>query len=318
MFERVLVTGAGGLLGRHVMRELAGRAAVTGLDLGGPPDGDGFIRCDVTDAEGVAAAVRGHDAVVHVAAMANIWAGPPERIMAVNVLGTWNVLAAAEAAGVRRVVLCSSDSVIGFTVLSGAMLPPTYLPIDEAHPPRPTDAYALSKHLGEQIGQSFAARGGLEVVVLRPVFVLYPEMEGEILARAADPNGYRYPAAGGPTPPGGGPLWHHVDPRDAARAFGLALELPRVRFETFFLCAADTLAPEPTLERLERYLGGRLPELRESGHYAARPFAPLYDLRRASERLGFTAEHSARDRLLGAASAPGVNPGGARRRPGSQ
>jgi len=298
MFEKVLVTGAGGLLGRYVTAELAGRCALSGFDLEAPPDAGAFVRGDVTDPQSVAAAVSGQDAVVHLAAMANIWAGAPERIVTVNVIGTWNVLAAAEAAGVRRVVLCSSDSVVGFTVLSGAMLPPSYLPVDETHPMRPTDAYGLSKKLGEDIAHSFAARGRLEVVVLRPVFVLYPEMEGEVLARAADPAGYRYPAAGGPTPPGGGPLWHYVDPRDAGRGFRLALELAASSCETFFLCAEETLAPEPTLERLRAYLGGRLPEQRAPELYAARPFAPLYDLGRARERLGFTAAYSARARLM--------------------
>ena len=297
MFEQVLVTGAGGLLGRYVVDALEGRCALTALDLKRPAQDVRFVQGDVADFDAVRQAIAGQEAVLHIAAMANIWAGPPERIMAVNAMCTWNVLAAAEQVGVRRVVVCSSDSVIGFTVLSGAMLPPLWLPIDEAHPCRPTDAYALSKRVGEEIGHSFAARDTLEVVMLRPVFVLYPEMQGEVLARAADPRGYQWPAAGGPNPPGGGPMWHYVDPRDVARGFPCALELPQVRFDTFFLCAKETLAPEPTLERLRVYLGGALPEVRRPEIYREYPFAPLYDLSRTRDVLSFEAGHSARHRL---------------------
>ena len=77
------------------------------------------------------------------------------------------------------------------------MIPPDYLPVDAGHPRRPTDPYALSKKLCEEVALSFAERGVLEVVVLRPVYVLYPEFEGEVRARAADPAGYKGPAAGG-------------------------------------------------------------------------------------------------------------------------
>ena len=88
-------------------------------------------------------------------------------------------------------ILTSSDSVVGFTVMQGCMVPPDYLPIDLEHPLRPTDPYALGKQLCETMGRSFAARGRLEIVVIRPVYVLYPEFECEVKARAADPKGYK-------------------------------------------------------------------------------------------------------------------------------
>ncbi len=222
--------------------------------------------------------------------MPNIWSGTGERILHVNVMGTWNVLQAAEAAGAKRVILCSSDSVVGFTVMSGSMRAPEYAPVDAAHPLRPTDPYALSKLLGEEIGRSFVERGTLEVIALRPVFVLYEEMYGEVKARAKDPANYRGPAVGGPSSAGGGPLWHYVDPRDAARAFRLGLEAPALpRFEGLFISAKSTLAPNPTIERLERYLERKV-EVRAPGVYARNPHAPLYDLSRARDVIGYEAE----------------------------
>ena len=292
-FEKVLVTGAGGLLGSHVVDALNGACNIVGLDRLPSPGAIDWHQGDITDRDCVARAATGCDAVVHVAAIPNIVSGTGDEIMRVNVSGTWNVFDAAEQAGVRRVVLCSSDSVVGFTVLPGKMVPPDYLPIDHAHPLRPTDPYALSKRLGEEVARSFTYRG-LEVVVLRPVFIAHPESRIEIEARGRDPDGYVPGSAGGAQPAAGGAVWHHVDPRDVARAFRLGLELERVRFETFFISASTTLSPEPTLERLRSWLDGPLPEVRDPSVWRENPHAPLYDLSHARDTLGFEPIHNAR------------------------
>jgi nucleoside-diphosphate-sugar epimerase len=298
-FGKVLVTGAGGLLGGYVTRELAGRAQVSGLDIASPSDaaaGGAFTKGSIEDPAAVAAAMQGMEAVVHVAARPNIWSGQSHEIIHTNVTGTWNVLQAAEEAGVKRVILTSSDSVIGYTVLQGAMLPPEYLPVDEAHPRRPTDAYAISKKLCEELGRSFEERGKLEIVVLRPVYVLYPEFEGEVKARAANPTGYKGPEAGGRQPAGGGVMWHYVDPRDLARAYRLALEADKPGFGPYFICGRTTLAPEPTIERLAARMGRRIP-VKRPDVYTENPHAPLYDLSAARDRLGFVAVHDMRSLL---------------------
>lgn len=303
-FKNVLVTGAGGLLGQAVVNELQGRCKVAGFDR---QQGDAAIEWhvgDLTDSASVAEAVKGRDAIVQIAAIPNIWSGDGRTIMDVNVGGLYNLLSAAEEAGVKRVVICSSDSVVGFTVKEGRMKPPVYLPVDLDHPLQPTDPYALSKLLGEEMGRSFAARGKLEIVVLRPVFISYPQMHGEIRARAKSPQTYKGTPAGGPSSAGGGPVWHHIDPRDAARAFRLALEMNDVVFERFFVCANQTLSPTPTLERLQAAIG-TLPEIRNPEIYKANPFAPLYDLSASRDRLGFVAQYDMRE-LAEPASSPSL------------
>lgn len=295
-FEKVLVTGAGGLLGRYVVRELAGHCAVSGLDLAPGIDGVPHVLGSIEDAGAVARACAGVDAVVHVAARPNIWSGSGPEILHTNAVGTWNVLEQAERAGARRVIVTSSDSVVGYTVFQGRMIAPDYLPVDRDHPLRATDAYAISKVLGERMAEAFALRGALETVAIRPVYVLYPEFEAEVRARAADPENYRGPAAGGRQPAGGGPMWHYVDPRDLARAYRLALEAEAQSFAAYFISGRTTLAPDPTVERLEKRLGRRV-QVKRPEVYRAEPFAPLYDLAPARERLGFVAEHDQR-RLL--------------------
>lgn len=292
----VLVTGAGGLMGRYVVSELKNHALVRGLDLLPSSDDIEHTVGSVENHDTVAAACAGCDAVIHIAARPNIWSGTGSEIIQTNVTGTWNVLDAAERAGVKRVVITSSDSVAGYTVLQGKMIPPSYLPIDAEHPLNATDPYALSKTLCERMGQSFAQRGELEVLAIRPVYVLYPEFECEVIARAQDPEGYVGPAAGGRQPAGGGLMWQYIDPRDLARAFRLALNAEYRGFDAYLICATSSLAPEPTVARLERLLG-RAVEVRRPEVYENNPFAPVYDLEHAEQGLGFVAEHDTRQRL---------------------
>ena len=297
-FKTVLVTGAGGLMGGYVIEELRGRCTLSGFDILPDRYGLAHVTGTLLDPAAVRRACQGVDAVVHIAAIPNIWSGTAEAIIHTNVTGTWNVLEAAEAAGVRRVIVTSSDSVVGYTVLSGAMIPPDYLPVDGQHPLRPTDAYALSKKLCEAMALSFSERGAFEVVVMRPVFVLYPDMQGEVIARANDPDGYAWPAAGGRKPPGGGAMWHYIDPRDLAVAYRMAIEHEDPGFGPYFLCGPNTLAPDPTLQRL-RARTGRQSEVRDPAVFRDNPYAPLYDLRPAEIALGFRATHDFRANLYG-------------------
>lgn len=296
----ILVTGAAGLLGRFVVRDLLVNGySVRGLDRRAGESGIEWHVGDVTDPALVTKAMAGVDAVLHIAAVPNIWSGDGQTIMRVNLLGTYTVFEAAEAHGVKRVVFCSSDSVAGYTVREGRMLPPRYAPVDLDHPLLATDPYAVSKVMGEDLARAYALRG-MSVVALRTVFIAYPEMACEIVARAKDPANYRGPMAGGPSSAGGGPLYHHIDPRDVARAFRLASELSMRSggFEKFYLSSAVTLSPEPTLERLRR-LHGDAVEVRAPEVYEKQPFAPLYDLTHAAIGLGFVAEFDQRYLLEG-------------------
>ena len=148
MADRILVTGALGFVGPHLLAEL-------GAD-GAPLD------ADVTDAKALAAAISGAAprAIVHLAALSSVadsWEAT-EEVWRVNVLGTVNLLQAVGAAAPRaRVLVASTGDVYG-----NAKRTPT----PEGEPVAPVSPYAASKAAAE-LACAQAARDGLDVVVTR-------------------------------------------------------------------------------------------------------------------------------------------------------
>jgi len=175
------------------------------------------------------------------------------------------------------VILCSSSSALGLDDTNPEM-PPLYLPVDEAHPARPSGTYGLSKLIGEQIAASFARTGEMEVLILRPVYVAFSEMipflsgvSGGRPDRETEPRPY---------------LRAYVSPEDVARAFLLAAERAYAGIETFHVAAADTFIDEPTLDYV-RALYGSLPPVRKPELYAAVPRTSAWDIEHARRALGW-------------------------------
>ena len=92
LFSRIAVTGGAGLLGRYVVRELMVDCDVTVIDLKPAPEDVAFVQADVRDLEAMRAALRGHDAVVHLAALDHGIVPQEEAYIDVNVRGTWHVM----------------------------------------------------------------------------------------------------------------------------------------------------------------------------------------------------------------------------------
>lgn len=290
-FEHVLVTGGAGRLGRSLVTELTGRCQVHVLDRRTQPSSRIDFPVDVLDLEALGHAMPGHDAVIHLAAIDSSVSAPPHVVFDANVRGTWNVLHAAEQAGVRRVLVCSSVAATGIDY-TNPQLPPLYLPIDEDHPLRPTQAYGLSKQLDELMAQSFGRRGRMEVVSLRPSWIMFPEAVRRVLAQpSATTSLDALPTAPGhhhePLPL----LRSYVAPGDAARAFRLALELPGPAQGVFIITAADTFEPTPTLSHLERIYESQIRVVKPEV-YAKNPHASAFDTARAREILGWTPSSS--------------------------
>ncbi len=187
---RALVTGATGCVGAniveallaqgHEVRALRRRSSrLEALD-GLTPE---FVMGDVNDYSSLEAAMRGCDWVFHAAAISQYWRNKPEQIFRVNVDGTRNVLRAAQACGVRRVIFTSSAGALGVPERPGEL-------IDETHPfnqPPARFPYGYSKLLAEQEVQA-AVAAGLDVVIVNPVSVIGQRdvyfVGGEIIRQA--------------------------------------------------------------------------------------------------------------------------------------
>lgn len=274
-FENVLVTGGAGRLGTSVVDRLAGKCNLSVLDIkpleGSRADSARHINVSITDYDGLRKAFTGQDAIIHLAAIPNPRTAPPDVTFNNNVQGAWAVLQAAEDAGVKRVVVASSDSVFGLSY-NPPDWPPKYLPVDEAHPTRPTEFYSLSKQVTETISESYAHRKKLQVLAIRPVHIVFPPEYPELEARGSDPQNYHF--------------WAYVSPEDVAQGFDLAMRCDYKGYEVFTISAANGLNPRPTLE-MARERWGTLPEIRKPDIFKKDPFASVIDISAARDRLGY-------------------------------
>ncbi|MGA2729330.1 MAG: SDR family oxidoreductase [Terracidiphilus sp.] len=173
---KYLVTGAAGFIGRSIAAELLRRGeSVRGIDnlITGKRanlvglDAMEFFEGDLSDPDACSRACDGIEIVFHEAALASVPRSVADPV-ATNlhcVTSTLNLLVAARAAGVRRVVYAGSSSAYGDT--------PT-LPKREDMLPNPISPYAVAKLAGEQYTRAFARVYGLETVVLRYFNVFGP------------------------------------------------------------------------------------------------------------------------------------------------
>ena len=181
--RRCLITGGAGLVGSHIadllVRQSVGEVVVLDNFVRGRRANlawalnHGRVRIvegDIRDRAAVAAAMRGVDVVFHQAALRiTQCAEEPRLALEVLVDGTYNVLEAAHAAGVRRVVAASSASVYGMA---------DRFPTGEAHHPyHNRTLYGAAKAFNEGLLRSFNEMFGLDYVALRYFNVYGPRMD---------------------------------------------------------------------------------------------------------------------------------------------
>ncbi|MBE7381077.1 MAG: NAD-dependent epimerase/dehydratase family protein [Leptolyngbya sp. SIO1E4] len=174
MAKTCLVTGGLGFIGQYVVQLLLHQGAqVRILDLAQPEQpiaGVKYIQGSITDQPLVEAAMAGVDWVFHLAANAGLWSPRKQEFLTVNQIGTRNVMMAAHAAGVQRVVHTSTESILKTDKLKGPDITDesVRLTFDDM-----VGAYCQGKFLAEQ--EAFqAADRGLPVVIVNPTIPLGP------------------------------------------------------------------------------------------------------------------------------------------------
>ena len=174
---RLVITGAAGLVGEVLRRDLSGRYDVRGIDRRRVAGDNRMARGNMLNLRSVEAAFRGADAVVDLAGFPQVDT-PWHLVWKNNIPATANAVAAAHTAGVRRFVFASSNHVTGgyeqewpySAIVAGRYdgLEPSQIPmIDSSTAIRPDGAYALGKVLGEAAARYYADSGGLSAVCLR-------------------------------------------------------------------------------------------------------------------------------------------------------
>ena len=292
---KVAVTGGSGRLGQSVVRGLteAGHEVISLDRVAGPEvAGASQVEVDLTDAvatESVFARIA-PEAVVHLAAIATPFSAPEPVIWDTNTSIAFHVVQAAVNAGATRILAASSPTPLGYGNPHGWL--PAYLPIDERHPLRPWNAYALSKVTIESIIAMFAAQQGTAVTLgsFRPCFVISPDewhgaptQQGHTVAeRLADP------ALAAVS------LFNYVDARDAADFVDVWLraapEIPSG--EIFFVGAADAMAIRPLAELIPQFLPGT--EDLAAGLVGTEP---AFSIAKAESMLGWRPARSWRSEL---------------------
>lgn len=170
--KEVLVTGSEGFIGSALTERLLEMGAhVKGFvlynfkgDLGWVAHLSDKIELyfgDVRDYNAVEDSMQGIDTVFHLAASVSVPYSilHPRETIDTNIIGTLNVLKAAQSKNVRRIVHISSSEIFGT---------PEYVPIDENHPRNPQSPYAASKVAADSLCKSYYYSYGLPVVIIRP------------------------------------------------------------------------------------------------------------------------------------------------------
>jgi len=159
--RRLLLTGAGGFVGRHVLAASSNGGPFAEWDISSPP-GVWDIR-DASDVQRLVSDVR-PDAVLHLAAQSFVPRSfeDPHETFAINLGGTLNLLIALRATGFDgRMLFVSSGDVYG-------RVPEEDLPVDESRIPEPRSPYGVSKIAAEQLCLQWHRTEGLDAMIARP------------------------------------------------------------------------------------------------------------------------------------------------------
>lgn len=248
MTKRVFVTGIAGQVGRHLGRFLREHGYYVGGDdivIPDVPCCDEFHQIDITAPRSELAkhlTDRQYDCVIHLAAIVAPTEEPDDKIINVNVWGTYNVVQAAREAGVGRFIYMSSEATLGYAFqLRKLELP--YVPIDEGYPLRAHDPYGLSKLLAEQVCLSFHHATDATVFALRPPWIWIPEKLDRYEELVHRPETWAHG------------LWAYIVIDDLCMLVEKAVEIEARGFHSFFIAADDNGTSRPTLTLLRELRG---------------------------------------------------------------
>lgn len=243
--KKLLITGGAGLVGKHIVQDLASKYEVWVADRVQPALSERFYEIDVTNPVTLERMQEKFDVIIHLAGVPHPLNEPAEKVFSVNAIGTYNIMQFAADHDVHKVVIASSDSTLGFA-FSIRPLVPLYFPIDEQHPLEPQDAYGLSKLCSEEILKSFSRAYGIHTIALRFPWIWVPE-ETERARYKTLISEYRNCYKN---------LWAWVSVNDVSQAFARAIEHQGEGFQRFFITADENWTGISSRELIKEFYKG--------------------------------------------------------------
>jgi len=296
--KKVLVTGAGGFLGSHLVETLVTRGAKVRalvhynsrndwglLELLSPDIKEHLevVGGDITDPYGMARLVAGRDVIFHLAALIGIPYSyvAPAHYVAVNVTGTLNLLEAARAQEVEAFIHTSTSETYGTA---------EYTPMDEGHPLKGQSPYSASKIAADKLVESYHCSFGLRAVTVRPFNAFGPRQS----ARAVIPTIITQALAGDTIQLGDTePRRDFTYARDTVEGFIKAASCPQAIGQVINLGTGRSLSVGELAQTIVALVGGN--KKISSDPVRLRPGGSEVwhlecDNRRAGEILGWTPE----------------------------
>ena len=279
---RVAIIGGNGDLGRAMYKCASSSHQIRIIDQAPTPKDAGadYRQADILDLPALTEALRGMDAVIHLAALRSPHLAPPETVFRVNAHGAYHVTLACEVLGIPQIVYASSICYYGYLFRAKLVSPP-YFPIDENTPSYTEDSYSLSKRVGEEIMKAFVQRTNGAVASMR-----YAYLSGVAVGGAPFGENHAHDLA--LNEHAAKTWWSYVYVQDAAVVTWRALDYIGGRsnlHEAFNIGADDTHTLAPTRELLARFFADADPcypnPLEPDSH------AALFSNARARRILGF-------------------------------
>ncbi len=268
---RIAVTGGSGRVGAGVVSmALAQGHEVVNIDRAPGKDPDPritFHQIDISDYDAFEQALRGCDALIHLAAHPAPIRYPDHVIHNNNVVSSYNALRAAAELGIGRVCQASSINAIGGVYSRWPRY--DYFPLDESHPTYSEDPYSLSKWICEQQADSIVRRFEHMTIASLRIHGVVPDRAGSLRWKDA-PNDIAAKH-----------LWGYTRGDATARACLLGINADFEGHEVFYIVAPETMMEEPSLDLKTRYY----PDVPVRGDLSGQ--TGFFDCRKAEKLLGW-------------------------------
>jgi len=296
--KRVLIVGGSGDVGSYILPHFMGEYDLSVCDIAelGAEGNCRYVKGDVTKLSELCEASKNINSIIHLAAI-RTYDTNNERLMKVNVDGTFNVLEAAKRNGVKNVVISSSVCAMG-AIFKSKEFTPAYLPIDEEIPDLPDDMYGMSKLINEHLAYVYSSRYKIRIICLRLASVLLPSVESTaIRVQNMDRPDLEIRRVEGVPITQKSLFWQYLEPRDLPHAYQVALsalEMGKLTFGIYNIGASDTLSTIPTPDLIRRCYSN-VEHIKDRRILEKNTHEPIFSISKARKDLGYDPKYTWRD-----------------------